>query len=1220
MLYIMLKEVIRMKTIKKEKKNQKFAKMVSMLLCITMLIGMCSITSMASADNSICLFETFSVGTASFNSSSELLASEISMWGENRFGFMSDSYNKALEVHGGGTGTQGAGFDKNFGKIIDTGKLHLSYNFKNTATDKMEYGISLISTFGGLNASTPHDGYNTNYIDVNSLAKTMVLSTDETDDGNDTEGVIKCHEKTSSTSVVNAGTYESGKWNKADIVYDFDLGTYTAFLNGVRVGTGELDGGIKGLRGMIYPGNGRSVADYAGNVSAYLDDLYLHEYKNDEKISLACDNITYEDGCYIATISLSEYVGDISADDFAFTDAASGEEIVFEDSGLEGLNSTFVVLLPETCAGKEVVISNYSDLVGAATGATEITPITLRIPKENNGKGKYYYMKENFNIYSEGIPASWNLGYYGAPRSDSRFLIDDTVDSASLGSFSTITNSIDSTKALGIGKIDDSTNTKALYYWFKSKTPAAGDFTVEFDSYREANSGWSLYYILSEDYAEDIEKGVTSFKDTNRMSRKLAYTDTNGKLYTTINMQLNRQDDTGLTVPEGWSHIKISVNMDTNQYTFSVNNGEAKTVNLSNLFQSLLINGISGIGFNRISAQSGAVGIDNVEVYRNTNTYLFDDFNDHSVAYVQGTDSNNWGWTRAEAAARGIDDGSSARYFFSSGGWVDPDVSDFTTNPDLSASGFTRSNTKKYGLTPSNATASNKNGLIQATTESADNYWTASEYTNGEKVLALVPRLMADANSVKSQKRIQRFTDVPIAPGTPFNIEFEFYAGDIKNAAWGISLIEEGDIYSKKNLILGYSGTCGNTGKQNNGYKALFSTDGYNSLEECLADSKTTGKLLTLFKTADNKAFSQGLYTQNANYGISPASFLPENNKLQKVILSVIPNSDGTAVVKYTLEKTGISGSVTVHRNFNQKSIVGIALDVMDVNYSDIGLVAGSQKTYDSYRYILFDNLNIYETDRNLQKVGSNSAHIESVYAVNAIGEKTPIGASIPKNTKKIEINFSASVADTVKGEGVIELRNTKANKCMDCEKVVSEDGKKVTLVPPSGIFNEDAKYNLWVDISCQFKSGNTDQLSEKYIKEFSCVDSGDDDKVCISNARFMNPITIYDENKEAIGVDFSMLKPVKSLSDINENTKFYVNGSSMGNVNVSLLLGYYSQIGYANALVDANIDTVTVTEGEFSKSLDLDMPDDELGVSSIKGFIWNAVNFSPYVKANEIK
>ena len=121
-----------------------------------------------------------------------------------------------------------------------------------------------------------------------------------------------------------------------------------------------------------------------------------------------------------------------------------------------------------------------------------------------------------------------------------------------------------------------------------------------------------------------------------------------------------------------------------------------------------MINGISGIGFNRISAQSGAVGIDNVEVYRNTNTYLFDDFNDHSVAYVQGTDSNNWGWTRAEAAARGIDDGSSARYFFSSGGWVDPDVSDFTTNPDLSASGFTRSNTKKYGLTPSNATASNK--------------------------------------------------------------------------------------------------------------------------------------------------------------------------------------------------------------------------------------------------------------------------------------------------------------------------------------------------------------------------------------------------------------------------------------------------------------------------------------------------------------------------------
>ena len=1202
-------------------------KKISAILATCMLCGTIASVPTYAAPQDVLFFETFEGASSSWQGVVGKTGIGIGCW-EDRYDLVQSkidevSYDNQVKV------TKTAYFNtKSFDKVIDSGKVHISYAYKTENLSNSMY-LTAIDTKDATKDGVFYDGYDLT-VSEGSMYNLYFNSNGNIAVTKDATNYNTTDPNYSSRVTVTENAYEANKWYKADIIYDLDNGTYEAYVNGVLYGSGQCPNNV-GIKG-IGKSNGSWIT--VSNGASYIDDVYVHEYDAEEKIYLATEGVkTLPDDSFILSLAASEYVEGLSEYSMLLSDAATGEDFLneywFEENTDVSEDGKLILHLPADVAGKEFIISG-TGIEGSTTGATEIEPLLIRIPANtvSNGENTYYYMNESFDSYTGGTaPAGWQLG--SGSVSDSRWLLPQGLQT------SQALSAVNGTSGKGV-KI--SGNSDMLYYYFPSITPVSGQFTIEFDVNRSDSATWNLNYVLFEDYKKATEVDVTS-----RMNFEMVKADANGNiLYATD--RTAAATDTEIDNTAGtWEHVKIDVDMGNYTYDITVGNNSKK---VTTAFKGLLSSGIMGLGINGTD-----VIFDNFKVYKDTNMYLNDDFNTHSSYKAQfksdGTlYSSTGGDPITEYTAANLEEGydknfkyettgkenfgtaESAIYrFLSSNGWIDSDVTNLAV---LGAEGIANDlkwmgNTKAVALTPAEGSANYRGQLLRAEESSSANYWTKAKAESGDKVLMISPRLInatASPNAVKKQRRITKYFDRAITPGTPFTIEFlsAIPQGEAVAIPFGISLIEDGqDASIKDNLLIGYTGHgAANAQTSNNKTfsRALVAPNTNTSLGAVL-DADTAG--CETFKAANGAFLSEGYYMQSWSVQRFPAkTFLPTGNNLQKIIVTVTPNADGTTSIEWKLagrnftvsnsggskeyKDTDVIGTVKVNRDFTTKTFTGIAIDVMDVSYWNTGSgtsqlgpnYAQSPLLTDGSHCIMIDELKVYET--NAQDVG---VHVRGINAVDYAGVKAPLNGTVPNTMKAFEIEFSAPVAQSIiSKEGMVSLVNADTNEKVAFTGTLSQDGT-VYRVEPSSLI-ADNSYNIIISSNIEFTPNNGVQFAENYIKSFDCVYA---DAVKVYDAMIANAIVKGD------GYTYDNLKPAKATT-INTvdgyPTKLYINGvAADDNTSVLGIIAYYktTELG-EQSLVNCQFVPLTISEsGEFKKMVSLELPAEDF--DSISAFVW---------------
>lgn len=1212
-------------------------KKISAILAACMLCSTIASVPTYAASQDVLLFETFEGASVSWSGVVGKTGIGIGCW-EDRYDLVQSkidevSYDSQVKV------TKNAYFNtKNFGKVIDSGKVHISYAYKTENLSNSMY-LKVIDAVNATRENVFYDGY-----DVTASEHTMCNLYFNSDGTiavtKDATNYNKTAPEYSEKMTITENAYTANEWYKADIIYDLDNLTYDAYVNGVLYGSGKCSHNV-GIKGI-----GKTNDNYltVSSDASYIDDIYVHEYDDKEKIYLATEGVkTLSDGSFILSLAVSEYVEGLSEYSILLSDAATGDDFLneywFESNTSVSEDGKLILHLPADVAGKEFIISG-TGIEGSTTGATEIEPLLIRIPANtvSDGKNTYYYMNDSFDTYNGGtVPAGWQLG--SGNVSDSRWLLPQGAQS------SQALSAVNGKNGKGV-KISGSSD--MLYYYFPSITPVSGQFTIEFDVNRSDSATWNLNYVLFEDYKKATEVDVTS-----RMNFEMVKADANGNiLYATDRAAASTDTEIDNTAGT-WEHVKIDVDMGNYTYDITVGNNNKK---VTTAFKGLLSSGIMGIGINGTD-----VIFDNFKVYKDTNMYLNDDFNTHSSYKIQvkedGTPHSTVGGDPiTEYTTANLEEGFNKTFaytttgrenfgkttnyamfkFFSSNGWVDSNVTNLAV---LDAEGIANNrhwmgNTKAVALTPAEGSETYKGQLLRAEESSSANYWTKAKAEGGDKVLMLSPRMIdtnTSPNTVKQQRRITKYFDRAITPGTPFTIEFvsAIPSGQALGIPFGISLIEDGqDAITKDNLLVGYTGhgpANAQTSNNKTFSRALVAPNTNTSLGAVL-DADTAG--CETFKAANGAFLSEGYYMQTWSVQRFPAkTFLPYGNNMQKIIVTVTPNSDGTTSIEWKLagrnvtvsnsnatkeyKDTDVIGTVKVNRDFTAKTFTGIAIDIMDMSWTSIGATYNtSPYLTDGSHCIMIDELKVYET--NAQDVG---VHVRGINAVDYAGVKAPVNDTVPNTTKAFEIEFSAPVANSIIGkEGMVSLVNANTNEKVALTGTLSEDGT-VYRVEPSSLI-ADNSYNLIVSSNIEFTPNNGVQFTENYIKSFDCVYA---DAVKVYDAMIANAIVKGD------GYTYDNLKPAKATT-INTvdgyPTKLYINGvSADDNTSVLGIIAYYNTAESGDySLVNCQFVPLTISEsGEFEKTVSLELPAEDF--DRISAYVWTDDDtYRPLINALDVE
>lgn len=1198
-------------------------KKISLFLCVCILLASIHCGPIYAAQGELSSFETFETATIvdwKIETDGSLFAGNPG-WKPKvvEEQYEGVTYNKYI-----GTSSQDQDlvvFD-NFGKVIDSGKLHISYSYMSDNVNDNMY-LACVSNY-----DVPgFDGYNTNITwsnAQNTLDKCFNLYFKP-------NGVIQIAKTgiNATDMVTSEYTYELNTWNKADIIYNIDEKTYSCYVNGNLI-TDE---------GTIYR-SGLKAIFASVNRGSYIDDLYVREYTDNEIINLSTEGVkVLSDGSFLVPISMSEYVEGASASNFVFTDVDTGSTFdAIDEADIEAVNGKVFVALPEEAAGHTYTIHG-EELVGAATGATTTSTLEITVPGTSSDGTSYSYMNEDFESLESGkIPVGWHLG--SGEISSSRWLLPASAGNSSRVD---VTTGDDGTKALKL-----SGEGTAMYHYFPSATPVSGKFTVEFDVKREENAGFKLNYALYEDYQRTKENEINI---DNRLNFELLSADTSGNLYYQADMS-GANTDTDVDINTDWHHIKLAVDMGKSECALTIDSNPAVT--LPYTLKGLFMNGIMGVGFNNV--ESGAA-IDNLNVYKSENIYLDEDFNTYSSSFYlldwQGLvkcDENNKPNTydvTIDKMYTSIDHGREDygtstfawKQYIPSNGWFDPSVTDLskTSKADLDSHNKRHTSIAAFGITPAQPTGSFNSQLAtlkKAEVESADNYWTAEKEEAGDKVLALAPRLIYHttgssatngSNGTPGQRRLQKSFTQPIVPGTPFTIEFlsaipGSYYNIIPNhkMSFAISLLEDGEEFSSDNFLLGYTG-YGNknfTDVTDPYTCTLIAPNSDMSFKEALDNN---GAGCEVFEKENGSKLSVSSTTY------APIFFLPDQNKLQKIVIKVTPNADGTTKIDYSIPgrtEDSVEASVTVNRDFTKKTFTGFAFDVVDMTYgyyncTDVTTLGNSQGNWGDMltvasRTMYVDELKVYETNAT-----PNNVRVAQVNTLDYDGSEASFVQGISNSTQSIDITFSAPVADAIIAkEGMVELKNITTGENVAFTGSLSADKKKYSVVPSDTLVA--GEYMLLVSSNVAFEQNSLSQLKKDYVVKVTCVEN-ETGAITISTAKVINPVTLY-ENGSISDYTYDMVKPVNALDKVvwngdNESHFIIKGGCAEDEGAIFLAFVYYNSDNEGNiVLADVQSEVVPVEKGAIDKSIDV--PETDKEYDSFAVFVWENGTYVPLTQA----
>ncbi len=1098
------------------------------------------------------------------------------------------AYNTYLQSGGGNQLAENM-----FGTVVDSGKLHISYStmpvsednalriYVNDAGDELE-GDGTIKVDG-------YDKDNQSHVSKNVLFTNNNVWLSEKSDGTEQRENLK---------VLTANS-----WYKVDIIYDFDKGNFTAYLNGEKLGTEPFYRyGLKGIHGSYDKESGTSTAWTTSLIKNFaLDDFYVHSYEGTEKVHFATEGAKQlTDGSFCIAVSPSEYVEGL-VDLVTLTDAATGEE-VYCDAIEARADGQLYITLPAECAGMNIVLN--ADVTEQTTsGATAVEEFVFTIPGENvNQVKEYYFVNDSF----DGL----ELG-----RAPLTYTSQNAVITAK-----------DAGKAV---TLTDGTLTKKL----AQSTPVTGDFSVEFDVKR--NSAYALDAML---YGADAAKVNLLTAGTDGAVSFAA--DRSGTLAAST-----------LTSSNAWEHVKIDVDMATEK--LNVQMGANTAVHQTTL-KGMLAAGISGIKL------SGSAEVDNVKIYKNVKYYLYDDFNDMNSNFSKysywnrtqtnlsdhiasrGTEtSDTLAAVEQEAYDRGI---WALKDYYASNGWFDPEVTTGTAldgeNADKEHTYF--SQTKAFAVTPAAPTNStlwkSESGTIQqADAAGPGNYWTKEKAAAGDKVLFVGPRLLElrDTNNegprvTPKQRRIVKYFDRSISAGTPFTMEFLMKAPDWQDfrvGAFGFSLIEKGQEASNHdNLLFGFSGVATIT-TDNKTFQNTDNPDHQQAFFAPITDSSLATELESklegseYFKKGD-QLLSQGSYLMRGSWGAGDVrETLPVGSQLRKITVTVTPKEDGTTTITYAHEKdasTTITGTVTVPRDFNSKEFVGLAIDTYDLTWINGGDAA---KIYDAtlIKYwddsylkkgnhgMMFDDLKIYETGAT----NPGGIYIKSIAGADYEYNQIDITGGVSDSARAVAINFSAGVASSSAcANGIINLIDAETGEVVETTKDISADGKTVYVIPADG-FTGGKSYYLAIDNNLEFSPNNASQFIEPKLYSFNCVEG---EAFGIIESNLMDPIT-----KDGV-LTYEQLKPARGKTILanalsGQSTRLYVDGfSKVGGENMVAIIGYYTTNNGMDTLVDMQWIPFTSEVGAFTKYFNLSTTEN---FDEVRAFVWTADGkYKPLVAA----
>lgn len=562
-----------------------------------------------------------------------------------------------------------------FGKIISSGKLHISYDSKIPQEDTVS-SVAVVLFNNHYNTNNQYENDNAN-AGVYTGYGSYIADDFRGSVGQHQSHLMKVYYSTDGVAAEKKGNvYVTGKnggqrygcltlaenasvtigeWYHTDLIVDLDNNNYNVWINGTKATDSSQtllssDGynEFKGL-GFLQPN---------GDVMQGLyDNITVTHYAANDKIQMLADagkegiGTSAADGKYLNVSFNDSLETDLRDNDFVIT-AADGSSVsgvkvlnktksgcVLDFSAATGLkvNTTYTVTYNASNKGVATEVDAYGASAAFRTNAAAVDT--------SSNDYKYYYSKEDFNGFTDKNQLP--LGFYN------NINFDDTATTVPFNKYLTRKTNDSADRYLpanGVGgnalKLSNGADT--LFHFFP-RGVVAGDFTLEFDV-KYSVGAWAIGLIPYRSWENaNVQKsdlvtlgnyryinaliGMSSNSNGTRdniSAPNLAVH--NGTGLPQIIMDDDNNVPVGLTIAENtWSHIKLDFDMAEGNFDISVTdkNGTKTVENVSYGDWNKFGSGIEGMVFYKWKSNdtSAEVNFDNLEVYTTSGKLLNEDFN-----------------------------------------------------------------------------------------------------------------------------------------------------------------------------------------------------------------------------------------------------------------------------------------------------------------------------------------------------------------------------------------------------------------------------------------------------------------------------------------------------------------------------------------------------------------------------------------------------------------
>lgn len=408
------------------------------------------------------------------------------------------------------------------------------------------------------------------------------------------------------------------KWHKTEVLFDYDNGTITYYVDGVQTGTNNDKNADK----VFYFNNVTGTDVYIDNFAVFHGANA--EYANATQMKLDGYNglVASKGGKVQVDLSRALTGESLALSDFKVKNS-NGEEVSGVITNAEVLSdrkSTIALTLGDISNGVYTLeYKNAANNVEFTVGESKTV--------SNYDTEQYYYMNEDFSGYVGGVPAQWQ-----ATQSSARV--------PSVGNDGVKGNTLKMTS----GAVSS--------YMNKFETFQSGKLNVEFDI-KTRGKGWGIGFIREADSAaEDYEKHLAIgniAEDSNPSDIYTCAKETTPGLIKKQEAAIKNDD---------WNHISITVDMTGEKYDFIINNGASEFSashpyhkTWKTLWYDVVKTGTDEgqdsykCGLNGIRLYSDGthdVEFDNIKIYSDNSYYISENFDNYTGHYTKSNGSEDF--------------------------------------------------------------------------------------------------------------------------------------------------------------------------------------------------------------------------------------------------------------------------------------------------------------------------------------------------------------------------------------------------------------------------------------------------------------------------------------------------------------------------------------------------------------------------------------------------